>query len=107
MGQIVISTEPHELVINGTTIMMQGDPSSGEAWSTLLDLEVSYETAEQRDAVAKSFTEALAGMAETEDDGNVLKSLGLGIVTLKRVAQLYVETVTGFPTKPSKPSTKR
>lgn len=106
MGTIEITTEPHELIINGDTILMQGDPSAGTHWSVLLDLEMAYKTQAERDAVAKQIIDALVGMAETPEDGKKLKAMGLGIVTLRRVAMGYVEAVTGFPTGLSSSSKK-
>lgn len=107
MGTIEISTEPHELIINGTTILMQADPTASSAWVTLLEAEWSYQSAEAIQTSIAGLTDALAGCAETDTDAETLRSLGAGLPTLQQAAKGYVTAVTGFPTQPPSGSTKR
>lgn len=104
---IIITTEPTELIINGTTILMQSDPTASKEWETLLDVSVSWATAEAREQSRTELTEALSALAQTPEDGETLKTLNLGLVTLKRAGEAYVQEVTGFPTKPAANSKKR
>lgn len=101
MGTIEIITGPHELTIDGTTILMQADPSAGKAWGRLLDVEQTWGDEKQRKAMHDGLLESLAEMAETPDDAEKLRGLDLGTVTLQTISRRYVEAVTGFPTKPS------
>jgi hypothetical protein len=108
MGQqVTVTVEPIELVINGTSIQMQGDPSASPEWGAILDVPISYGTQEERDSMAELLTANLSAMTETDEDAALLKSLGLGPVTLKKAAEGYVQAVTGFPTQPAKNSGKR
>lgn len=102
---IKVTTEPIEMNIDGTTVFMQGDPSAGPHWGTLLDTPIAFSSQEQRDNMRTVLTEALAGMAETPEDAEALRGLDLGQVTLRKVATAYSEAVTGFPTQRSKRST--
>lgn len=109
MEQVVIGVEPIELVVDGTTIVMQCDPSGGEAWARLMDLDTSYQTAKERDTLFHKLLEGLSQMAQDEENAAIcVKAFdGLGILTLKRAAAAYVEAVTNFPTLPSASSNKR
>lgn len=107
MGTINITIEPIELVINGTSVFMQADPSATPDWATLLDTEVSYTDPKKRQTAHDAMTDALAAMASTPEDADLLRKLDLGTATLKTVAQAYVVEVTGFPTQPQSPSKKR
>lgn len=107
MGRIEITTEPIELVIAETSIFMDPDPSASPAWDTLLEIEVTYSDPKKRDKAKADMTAALASMAHTPEDGDLLTKLDLGPATLKKVAMAYVQEVAGFPTVPSSPSPKR
>lgn len=99
-----ITTEPIEIVIDGTSFLLQGDPTNSKEWSVLLETEVSYGTKQAESHQA--LTDALVGLAETPDDATTIKGLTVGTRTLKRAAEAYVREVTGFPTVPPKRSTK-
>lgn len=99
-----ITTEPVEMVIDGTTFFLQGDPTNSKEWAVLLETEVSYGS-KQAEAHA-ALTDALVGLAETVEDGEIIRGLTVGTRTLKRAAEGYVQEVTGFPTQPAKRSTK-
>lgn len=104
---ITIDTEPIEIVIDGTTICMQSDPTATEHWDALLEIEVTFSDPEKREASRKAMTDALTSMTHTPDDAEQLTKLELGVVTLQKVAVGYIEAVTGFPTQPSSNSRKR
>lgn len=101
MGTIEIIQEPHELIVNGTKILMQADPSAGKHWAALLDLKQSWKTDAQRTKMHNDLLEALAGMAETDADADLIRALDVGTVTLQYMARKYAEVVAGFPTKQS------
>lgn len=104
---VIINTEPIELVIDGTTILMQADPTASPAWDALMEAEASYKTPEARDQSKKALTDALTVLAHTPEDAETLAKLDLGVATLYRAALGYAEAVTGFPTQPPSTSTKR
>lgn len=97
MGTIEINTGPHEIIIDGTKILMQADPSAGQHWGALLDVKHGWKTEAQRVKMHDGLLDALVGMAETETDAQTLRDLDLGTVTLQTIARRYVEAVTGFP----------
>lgn len=111
MGTINISTEPVPVTVDGTTFLLLGDPSGTKAWATLMDLDISYSNAEERDEALAAMLDALTEMAADPDSASVLRELFTGetrgILTLKSVVKGYVEAVTDFPTQPSQPSKKR
>lgn len=102
MDPIIVDSEPVELVIAGTSILMQADPSGGKAWQTLLEIEVTYINPDERALMVS----ALAALANTPDDAALIEKLEVGTATLKRAAEGYVRAVTGFPTEPSSRSKK-
>lgn len=104
---ITINTEPIELVIDGTTIAMQCDPTATSHWDALLEIEVTFSDPKKRDTARKAMTDALTSMAHTPDDAEQLVKLDLGVVILQKVAVGYIEAVTGFPTQQPSPSPKR
>lgn len=109
MGTIEITTKPHVLIINGTTILMQADPSATPAWDTLMTTKVVFTPAKKRDESRKAIVDALAALAQTPQDGELFNKLDpavVGVHTLKLVGDEYVAMVTGFPTQPPKRSTK-
>lgn len=101
MGTIEIEFEPHELIISGTTILMQADPSAGKEWETLL--ETGYAVGNKGRA---ELIEALAALAETPDDAETLRKLNPGGRTINLATERYIEVVTGFPLGRSSSSTK-
>lgn len=107
MGRIEITTEPIELVIAETSIFMQADPSASAAWDALMEIEVTYSDPKKRDKAKTDMEKALASMAHTPEDADLLTKLDLGPAMLKKVAMAYVQEVAGFPTVPSSPSAKR
>jgi hypothetical protein len=98
MGLIEITTEPHELVIDGTTILMQADPTAGKAWTALLDTGWSFKTKAAQTKSITELTDALSALAHTPEDADTLRKLELGLPTLVKVTEGYVRAVTGFPT---------
>lgn len=106
MGRIEITTEPHELVIDGTTILMQADPTAGPAWQTLLNANWSFESAKKIQNSIERLTDAMAALAHTPDDADTLRKLEIGLPTLKAAVVGYIGAVAGFPTKPSDSSNK-
>lgn len=111
MTTIIISTEPVPIELDGTTFLLQGDPSGGKAWATLMELDIAYSNAEERDALLAQLLDALASMAVDQENAETLRGLfadgARGVLTLRQVTEAYVEAVTTFPTKLSKPSNKR
>lgn len=106
MGTIEIVTAPHEIIVNGTKILMKADPTAGKAWGELMELRTSWRTEQSRQEMHEGTLEALAAMAETPEDADTLRSLfpfgedtEVGTQTLKTVGLRYVEVVTGFPTR--------
>lgn len=99
-----ITTEPIEIVIDGVSFFMQGDPTNSKEWAVLLEVEVFYGD-KQADS-HQALTDALASLAESPEDADTIKSLTCGTKTLKLAAEGYVSEVTGFPTQPPKRSTK-
>lgn len=106
MGTIEINTEPHELIIDGTTILMQADPTADKAWDQLLELEVTYKDAKSRAKNREAWTETVAALAHSPEDADTLRKLNLGVPTLRAAARAYIREVTGFPTQPSSRSNK-
>lgn len=104
---IEITTEPIELVIDGTTILMQSDPSASPAWDALMEIEVSYTDPKARDKAKTGLTEAFASMTVSKEDADLFRKLDLGVATLRKIAHAYAAEVTGFPTQPPQRSTKR
>lgn len=102
---IIITTEPVEISIDGTTFFMQGDPTNSKEWATLLEVEVFY--GDKQAESHQQLTDALAALAESPEDATIIKALDVGTKTLKLAAEGYVSEVTGFPTQPAKRSTKR
>jgi hypothetical protein len=109
MSRIEITTEPHELIINGDTFLMQADPSASAEWDTLLETKWDLKTVKARQKSRTDLTEALAALAETPDEGERFREFvtknAIGVPTLKVAAVRYMEAVTGFPTVPSPSST--
>lgn len=109
MGQIIINTEPTEIVLDGTTLLMKPDPTSGKAWADLMMVKTNYldpvTSAESREKMLS----ALAEMADNPEAAQFFRDLDperYGVKTVRLMATRYVEEVTGFPTQPSKRSTK-
>jgi hypothetical protein len=101
-----ITNEPVEIAIEGQeTFYLQGDPTATPEWETLLEVEVFY-SGPKRETSHKELTDAMAGLAETPDDSAKVHALTCGTKTLRRASRGYVEAVTGFPTQPSKSSTR-
>lgn len=108
MGTINVGDEPHELVIFGTAVFMQKDPSWSPAWATLLDTEITYSDPEAREKAHTAILEALCDMAHTKADADALRGIeNLGTATLKHVAEEYAKLVVGFPTAPPSNSKRR
>jgi hypothetical protein len=101
---ITINTQPVEVVLDGTSFNLQGDPTNSKEWAALLETEVSY-GAKQTES-HQALTDALVALAETPEDATIIKGLDVGTRTLKLAAEAYVREVTGFPTAPPKRSTK-
>lgn len=101
MGTIEIVTEPHELIIDGTTILMQADPSAGKEWDTLLETPYAVGNRGRVELI-----EALATLAETSDDADTLRKLNPGGRTVNVATERYIEAVTGFPIGRPPTSTK-
>lgn len=107
MGTIEIITAPHEILINGTKILMKADPTAGKAWATLMNLKTTWTTEASRKKLHRDILAALAAMAETDTDAETLRAefptesddTETGTATLRLVGQRYVEVVTGFPTR--------
>lgn len=104
---VVINSEPVEIVIDGTSVMFQGDPMPSPEWDTLMETEWSYSTAEGREKAKTDLTEALAALTASDGDAETFRKLDAGVTTLRKISYGYVEAVTGFPTKPSPGSKKR
>lgn len=102
---INITTVPVDVTVDGVSFQLQGDPTNSQAWATLLETEIAYGTKQGESHTA--LIEALAGLAETPADAETIKGLECGTRTLDLVSRRYVEAVTGFPTQPSKSSTKK
>lgn len=106
MGRVEITTEPIELVIDGTSVSMLGDPSATPEWETLIAIPLSYSNLAERDELRDKLKAALAGLAETPEDGERLTKLVIGCKTAENAARGYVSAVAGFPTRPAKKSGK-
>lgn len=102
---IHITTEPVDVTINGVTFNLQGDPTNTPQWRALLETKVAYGSDQQKSH--EKLVEALVGLAETPEDAEIIRGLTAGTRTLQVASEQYVKAVTGFPTQPSKPSTKR
>jgi hypothetical protein len=100
-----ITTEPIEIVIDGVSFLMQGDPTASPDWEKLLETEVFY-SGDKREKSHKELLDAMAALAETPQDAETIHALTCGTKTLRRASSGYVEAVTGFPTQPSKRGTK-
>lgn len=107
MAKITVTTEPIDIEIDGTVVWFQGDPSGGPAWGSLMDVDISYQSAEQRDKAQTDLKEILLGFCADEDSAATFKEMDLGIITMKNLAKAYVQEVTQFPTQPSARSKKR
>lgn len=92
MGRIEIVTEPHELIIDGTTILMQADPTADDAWDTLMKTPYAIGNKGREELM-----EALAGLAQSPEDADTLRKLNPGGPTVNVAAERYIEAVTGFP----------
>jgi hypothetical protein len=93
MGTIEITTEPHELIVDGELIcLMQADPSAGPEWEKLLT--TSYAIGNNG---RKELIEALAALGQTPDDTEALIKADPGGKTVNTLVDRYVEAVTGFP----------
>lgn len=101
MGRIEITTEPHELIIDGTTILMQADPTAGQPWQTLMNASWSFESPKKIENSVKRLTDALAALTHTPEDADTLRKLEIGLPTLKAAVTGYIQAVAGFPTMPS------
>lgn len=101
MGTIEIVTEPHELIIDGTTILMQADPSAGEQWDALMETPYAVGNRGRIELI-----EALALLAQTPEDADTLRKLNPGGRTINVATERYIEAVTGFPLGRRQPSTK-
>jgi hypothetical protein len=102
---IEITTEPIEVIVDGVKFFMQGDPSATTDWHTLMEMKVSY--GKDREKIHKELVDALAAMAHTPEDADIIRSLDAGTATLERTGKAYVQAVVGFPTPPPSRSTKR
>jgi hypothetical protein len=108
MGTAEIVTAPHEITVNGTTVLFKADPTGGQAWRTLMNLKTRWRTEAQQQKMHTATLDALATLAQTQEDADTLRSLfpwgeedpEVGTVTLRRVGFTYVELVTGFRTPP-------
>lgn len=109
MSRIEITTEPHELIINGNTFLMQADPSASPQWDALLETKWNMKTVKAREKSLTELTDALAKLAETPEEGDRFREFvgkgTIGVPTLKVAAVRYMEAVTGFPTVPPSIST--
>lgn len=108
---IIINTEAVDVTIDGTTILLQGDPSGGKAWATLMEMDITYTNAEERQQTLENLLDALSEMAIDDENAQTLRGLFTsgerGVLTLRQVVEGYVQAVTTFPTKPSPTSKKR
>lgn len=107
MAKIELTTNAVDISIDGTIVWFQGDPSGGPAWGQLMDVDINYTTAAERDAAQATLKEILLGFCADDDSRVAFKDMDLGIITLKNLAKAYVAEVTAFPTPPSKPSNRR
>jgi hypothetical protein len=99
MGTINISTGPIELVIDGTSILMQSDPTVTPEFDSLMQFKVSFQTATSRKKAKTELTKALSALAHTPEDAERLVNLDLGVATLQNAAIGYIQEVTAFPTR--------
>lgn len=102
MGRIEITTEPHELIIDGKLIcLMQADPSADPKWDTLLETPYAVGNRGRVELI-----EALSALAETPKDAEKLLKADPGGRTINVLTERYIQEVTGFPLGRPEPSTE-
>lgn len=102
MGTIEITTEPHELILDGELVcLMQADPSASPEWDKLMQTSRAVGNRGRVELI-----EALAALAQTKEDGDKLRKADPGGRTINLLSERYIEVVTGFPMGPPPTSTK-